>query len=135
MKNVHTTPTVLFAAALILAGCQSTPSSNSDVVQPAKPVEAKTEANPVLVAPAPQEATPLSKPPESMAMPEAKAETMTIAELQKRLTELGYKPGPADGVTGKRTTDALKQFQQANHLPATGNLDAETIRRLHSAKR
>jgi peptidoglycan hydrolase-like protein with peptidoglycan-binding domain len=33
---------------------------------------------------------------------------MTIAEMQKRLTELGYNPGPADGAAGKRTTDALK---------------------------
>ena len=60
---------------------------------------------------------------------------MTIGELQKRLTELGYQPGPVDGAAGKKTTDALKKFQQASHLPATGTLDPETIRRLRTAKR
>ena len=55
---------------------------------------------------------------------------MTTAELQRRLTELGYKPGPIDGVAGPRTTNAIKKFQHDHKLPVTGNLDAETIREL-----
>jgi peptidoglycan hydrolase-like protein with peptidoglycan-binding domain len=64
------------------------------------------------------------------AVSEPAAKSMSIAELQHRLTELGYKPGPADGKSGQRTTNALKKFQQDHKLPATGTLDAETIRAL-----
>ena len=136
MKNVYITLSMLFAAALMLGGCQTTPSADNQPAQPVKPAEAKPEANPVLVTPPPRDATTPSKPESTPAtVPEVKAETMTIAELQKRLTELGYQPGPIDSAAGKRTTDALKKFQQASHLPATGTLDPETIRRLRSAKR
>ena len=147
MKNAYATLPALFAAALTLGACQSTPSADTQSGQPPKPADARPEpANRGFVPPGPRDAAtpatpaaaaprPESAPPATGPAPEAKAETMTIAEMQKRLTELGYHPGPADGAAGKRTTDALKKFQQANKLPATGTLDPETIRRLHSAKR
>ena len=59
---------------------------------------------------------------------------MTTYELQDRLAALGYKPGAVDGVAGPRTLDALKSFQADNKLPATGTLDADTIRKLRTAK-
>ena len=50
-----------------------------------------------------------------------------VREVQDALREKGYNPGPADGVMGPRTQQALREFQQANNnLKATGNLDAET---------
>jgi len=33
-----------------------------------------------------------------------------IKEIQYYLTKLGYKPGPIDGLLGKKTTHSLKQF-------------------------
>ena len=59
---------------------------------------------------------------------------MTIYELQDRLGALGYKPGAVDGVLGPRTVDALKKFQGDRNLAVTGNINAETIRALRSAK-
>jgi peptidoglycan hydrolase-like protein with peptidoglycan-binding domain len=72
-----------------------------------------------------------------MTAPEAKATdadtaplTMSAMDMQKRLTELGYKPGPVDGKPGPRTTNALKKFQHDHKLAVTGTLDEETIRAL-----
>jgi len=59
---------------------------------------------------------------------------MTSFELQTRLNQLGYKVGTVDGVIGPRTTDALKKFQSDNSLSVTGTLDAQTIRKLRTAK-
>jgi TPR repeat protein len=39
---------------------------------------------------------------------------------QELLAELGYDPGPADGVLGPRSRDALAAFQQDRGLPMTG---------------
>jgi peptidoglycan hydrolase-like protein with peptidoglycan-binding domain len=74
--------------------------------------------------------------PAPAAAPESKAAeaptdpTMSLLDMQRRLTELGYKPGPVDGKPGQRTTNALKKFQREHKLPATGTLDVATIRAL-----
>src|SRR3546814_437878 len=36
--------------------------------------------------------------------------------IQKRLKELGYDPGPVDGVPGRRTAEAVRQFQRDTAL-------------------
>jgi hypothetical protein len=43
-----------------------------------------------------------------------------VYNIQVSLTRLGYNPGPADGVYGRQTSDAISQFQHANRLPVTG---------------
>jgi TonB family protein len=45
---------------------------------------------------------------------------------QERLHELGFSPGPADGVPGSQTTTALRQYQQRQGWPVSGWLDAAT---------
>jgi hypothetical protein len=56
-----------------------------------------------------------------------------IRTLQTRLGELGYAPGPADGLAGKRTRQALERFQKDQGLPVTGTLDETTKARLMQA--
>ena len=34
-----------------------------------------------------------------------------VADIQRKLMALGYDPGPADGVFGRRTLNAVKAFQ------------------------
>lgn len=46
--------------------------------------------------------------------------------LQVRLRDLGYDPGPVDGIFGPRTQGALMAFQRQAGLRATGTLDQET---------
>jgi len=52
-----------------------------------------------------------------------------VAELQKALTEKGFEPGPADGVYGWRTMNAVSRYQKANEL-ATGQLTIQTLKHL-----
>jgi membrane-bound lytic murein transglycosylase B len=40
--------------------------------------------------------------------------------FQTNLKMLGYDPGEADGILGRRTRSALKQYQKAKNLPADG---------------
>lgn len=46
---------------------------------------------------------------------------------QLHLVYRGFDPGIVDGVFGKKTRAALKLFQASAHIPATGELDADTI--------
>jgi peptidoglycan hydrolase-like protein with peptidoglycan-binding domain len=42
------------------------------------------------------------------------------------LKEAGFNPGPADGQLGIQTKEAIKQYQKAQGLPQTGQLDEPT---------
>lgn len=53
-----------------------------------------------------------------------------IYKVQKRLTDLGYEPGPADGIMGQMTMRSIMKFQKDNDLPSTGILDNDTILKL-----
>jgi len=43
-----------------------------------------------------------------------------VLSIQKRLTELGYKPGPVDGLMGRKTADAIGVFQSDIKIYADG---------------
>jgi putative peptidoglycan binding protein len=60
----------------------------------------------------------------------ATSEPRFIREAQRALGELGYRPGPIDGVVGRRTQGALMRYQRSERIPVTGYLDAETMVRL-----
>lgn len=49
-----------------------------------------------------------------------------IKQLQKDLKELGYKPGKADGIDGKNTQSAVKEFQKAEGLSVDGIAGKDT---------
>src|SRR6266702_878114 len=49
--------------------------------------------------------------------------------------DLGYRPGPIDGVVGRRTKGALARYQRSEGIPVTGYLDAETLVRLDIRRR
>ncbi len=52
-----------------------------------------------------------------------------LQPLQEKLQTLGYDIGTADGVFGRKTKDAILQYQVNNNLPV-GQLDWETLKRL-----
>ncbi len=131
MKHLRNLLSVLFAAAFLLTGCAGPPSSNSDATGARKPNEGKSDAHPTTGAAPPRETAAQPRPQQSE--PEANSAGITIFELQERLSGLGYKL-EVDGVNGPRTIDALKKFQSDNKLAVTGAIDAETVRRLRSAK-
>lgn len=49
-----------------------------------------------------------------------------ITQAQQALKAKGHDPGPVDGVMSSKTQQAIKAFQQANGLLATGTLDSQT---------
>jgi hypothetical protein len=51
---------------------------------------------------------------------------VSTREAQLILNRLKYDAGPADGVAGVKTKDAIRKFQLANGLPATGLIDQKT---------
>ena len=59
----------------------------------------------------------------------AKTDTDVVA-MQRALMDKGYDPGPIDGRMGKRTRAALRDYQKAEGLNATGRWDEETGNRL-----
>jgi len=53
-----------------------------------------------------------------------------IRRVQEALNSLGYSCGTADGVPGFQTRSALRRFQKANGLTATGEITSETSNKL-----
>lgn len=60
-----------------------------------------------------------------------KASPSDIKVLQKRLNELGFNAGVADGLWGMKTKSALQAFQVEQGLTPTGELDDETLATLY----
>ncbi len=58
-----------------------------------------------------------------------------VEELQTLLRQQGYNPGPVDGRLGRRTREAVKQFQKDYNLKVTGFVDNKTWKKLHEYKR
>jgi hypothetical protein len=54
----------------------------------------------------------------------------TVQAVQTRLTQLGYYNGPADGIVGPATRDALAKYQIAQQLSVTGSLSPDTLQSL-----
>ena len=51
----------------------------------------------------------------------------SVLEVQRRLQEKGYPPGPLDGIMGRRTRAALARFQEEQSIEGGGFLTAETM--------
>jgi hypothetical protein len=55
---------------------------------------------------------------------------VTVREIQRALAELGYDPGPIDGVPGSRTRAAIQRFQADHGLVADGIVGRKTRAKL-----
>ena len=97
-----------------------------------------TECHMEFGKPAPEaEATPepTQKPTETTGYSELKQGSRgdAVTKLQKRLTELGYDCGKADGIYGSRTSRAVRFFQDALGVSQTGRASGEMQQKLFSA--
>jgi peptidoglycan hydrolase-like protein with peptidoglycan-binding domain len=61
-------------------------------------------------------------------------EQSEVREAQEALKEAGFNPGPVDGQFGAQTKSAIKEYQKANGLPQTGQLDEDTREMLMAQK-
>lgn len=57
--------------------------------------------------------------PEAAAQPPVSTGPLILA-IQKHLAVAGFDPGPIDGISGRRTTAAIRAFQSAVGLPDDG---------------
>jgi peptidoglycan hydrolase-like protein with peptidoglycan-binding domain len=62
-----------------------------------------------------------------MGISASRKKVMNTREIQYRLKELGYEPGPIDGIFGRRTTSAVKAFQHEAGLLSFGIVGAKTL--------
>ncbi len=58
-----------------------------------------------------------------------------IASIQRELASLGYRPGPADGIMGRKTRNAIRALQKKAGLPITGELSEKLKVAIRAAKR
>ncbi len=70
-------------------------------------------------------------PPAPKAAPAAAPLSMDILHVQVILDHLGFSPGVIDGRPGQTLALALRGFQTARGLPATGRIDKPTLAALH----
>jgi len=49
------------------------------------------------------------------------------SDIQKRLQELGYSPGPIDGIAGRKTRAAIRRFQNNIGLLETGEISGDLL--------
>lgn len=71
-------------------------------------------------------ATPSTAAPAENLKVAVKPTPEIIRQLQQALTDAGYSPGPVDGKTGGKTTEAMKKFQKDNNL-SVGQITKETL--------
>ena len=98
------------------SGAEGTTDATAAQATPAASAPAATAAQATAATPAPASAPAAERPP-----PEA------IREAQALLGALGYRPGPADGVWGRRTGAAYRAFLRDAGLPAAETLTPETL--------
>lgn len=96
--------------------------------QPQKP-PAPAHSPPPTYAPPPSY-TPPPKPKQRSSVAPAQ-----VAQTQQMLNDLGFDAGPADGVAGRRTIDALNAFQLANGLTVTPSIDKQSLSTLAAIHR
>lgn len=98
---------VVSLLAFALAGCDALKGSGGGRGAPA------ASATPAPVAPRP---------------------SRSVRQAQTLLAKLGYDPGPADGLMGARTREAIREYQKAAGLPVDGKVSERLIAHLKTGK-
>jgi peptidoglycan hydrolase-like protein with peptidoglycan-binding domain len=57
----------------------------------------------------------------------ASAGNGTVRDIQSKLAQQGFDPGPTDGKLGPKTRSAITQYQQKNNLLVDGNASRELL--------
>jgi len=94
---------------------------------------AKTKATPQATQKASTTAAKPAKPAKPAATKEMKWTSAQITEAQTGLAKAGYYKGKPTGVMNADTRKALKAFEKANNLPATGRLSDSVLAKLKSS--
>ena len=55
----------------------------------------------------------------------------SIRQVQRKLAQLGYRPGPADGAMGNKTRQAIRQYQRDKKLPINSKVTRSLLDSLY----
>jgi len=71
----------------------------------------------------PAEPAPRAEPAEHA----AGTQRVYVVTVQQELAARGYRPGPVDGIVGKRTREAIRRYERDHGLPVTGRVTHELV--------
>ncbi|TVP62886.1 MAG: murein L,D-transpeptidase [Nitriliruptor sp.] len=98
--------------------------------EPTEPTEPTEPAEPAEPTDPPVAEEPTQEP--STVEPAPTPEPLDLVAVQRRLKELGYLLGPADGVEGQQTRASVMAFQRVNGLSVDGIVGPVTLAALDS---
>ena len=116
--------------AATTAAPTATPATTPSPAPPA-PLASQSAAAPTPVPEAPPAAQSAAAPTPVPDVPPAPPHA--IREAQSLLAELGYRPGPADGLWGDGTETAYLAFLDDTDLPAAETLTPQALRAMRTA--
>jgi peptidoglycan hydrolase-like protein with peptidoglycan-binding domain len=126
MANSYDLPGAVLAA-LLLSGLgleaqqrEKVATTSPSAAAPSKPA-----------APAKKSTKPPAKKPAPVPIGQRNPTRDRYREIQQALADAGHFDGPVDGLWGKNSVQALRNFQSAQGLDATGKIDAQTLIRLN----
>ena len=100
------------------------------------PAATDGSGNIAVITTAPPTASPTPAPVTPSPVPKSLQKGFTgsdaVRAVQKRLKELGYYKGSADGDFGPATEEAVKAFQKANGLTADGKVGEKTLAKMNA---
>lgn len=94
---------------------QITGAYSGTASRPNPGIPASPPGTPPFASPPPKDSSPYDRPYLKVGN---KGED--VLRLQRRLAELGYNPGPLDGIFGSRTEAAVREFQRRAGLQTDG---------------
>ncbi|MGH2772501.1 MAG: L,D-transpeptidase family protein [Actinomycetota bacterium] len=127
-----------FIARSMLAETEPLPRPAVPAEKPAegRPAEARPAEAREPIAPAPLILQPVAPPAPPLPKPIVAAPVLPAADvlvLERRLADLGYMMGLADGILDGASKHGLTAFQKVEGLGRTGQADAATLERLTTA--
>lgn len=138
-RNIFNTALVIVVALVFLAGCGTVPKKKYEqdvkgITSRMESLESKVEGMEAKQTETERMVAEQQRPAEESAGPKTNVAVMErnpkgharTKEIQECLASAGFYKGKVDGVKGKKTRKAIKEFQRANGLTPDGVVGKKT---------